>query len=787
MKYFSKFIYSLVAGALCVTACDMVQIGDSQMPHRAGEADVEGCLGVYFPETPNVGTFTPEAEKKVTITVARTVDTEDATVPVKITADPAKYFSVTDAVFKADQKETVITFSFAEDTPVGTSFPITLSVEGDQYVSKYSSYPSACSFSVLIDKWTEMGKALYTEDLVTACFGVSNLTYEVTVEKNDITEGLYRLVNPYDGKYPYNDPGDWDPDNNYYLIINATDPDNVYIPRCDLGFDWSYGMFYAISYGAYYMANGKTLEEAKKLCEFGKMKNGVITFPTKGILFGLPSEGLYYGNSNGKFKVILPGGKDVDYSLKLEADVCADAKVPVFLAAGKDIENVKYVVTAGTLEAADAKKVAGTIINGTAEGVQTLDLSTTEPNPEDGLKYEMIEISELATGAYTLVAVPYGLNDAGTELEAKTQQFVNFQFVAKEDEEQSAVVINTTLEETPSRFTDYDKYSSLAAAIWGSEITDAHFGLFKTADFEKSPSDFLDEVKYNTDKYGLSANQIALINAGGGLYVILQDLLDGTGYTLVVWATNGKLDKFVTSSCATELSPEVWKSLGETIWSEELIGVCLGLTNSTFSAEVLASETKPGRYKFPNLYKPFASPLGIWDPSGAPHDLIVDATNPEKVTIKAMDPGLVIASTTIVGGMEYYLSAGYSESVIISALGDLYGKKNGNVITFPKEGIYFLVEGSIYNFCADGFTITIPETQSSSSEKVVPSFGKVDAGHLDFSVKMPVSNVLSARKNCNFKAVTPEIRFVEFKAVSRQAQKPVKTFSREFKQGTKAF
>lgn len=784
MKSIRKFIYSLAACAFCLASCDIAQVGDAEKPHQPGEPDLEGCLGVYFPVTPEVGTFTPDDPKTVTITVARTLDTEAATVPVKLYAEPANLFSVTDAVFMADQKETSITFTFAPETPVGKSFPITLAVEGEQYVSKYSSYPSACSFNILIDKWTELeGTALYTEDLVTACFGVSNVTYEVKVEKNDITEGLYRLVNPYDGKYYYNEPGDWDPDNTYYLTINATDPDHVYIPTSQLGFDWSYGMFYAVSEGAYRMEGGKTFEEAITLCEFGKMKNGVITFPVKGILFGLPTMGLYYGNPNGKFKVVLPGGKDVDYSLKLETDICFNGDVPVFLCAGKDVENIKYVVVAGTLEDADAKKAASAIIDGTAENIQTLDLSATEPDPEDGMKYEMLDFTDLTTGPYTFVAVPFGKNDAGTELEAKEHKFVNFEFVAVEDEEANAVVVNALLEPTPARFADYDNYSSLAISIYGSGITKANAKIFTAANFKKSQQDCLEEVKYGTG----NSVDVARINAAGGYYAIAPDLLDGTEYVLVVWATNGKLDKFVTSSCATELSPEVWKSLGETIWSEELIGVCLGLTNSTFSAEVLASETKPGRYKFPNLYKPFASPLGIWDPSGAPHDLIVDATNPEKVTIKAMDPGLVIASTNIVGGMEYYLSAGYSESVIISAIGDLYGKKNGNVITFPEEGIYFLVEGSRYNYCADGFTITIPETQSSSSEKVVPSFGKVDAGKIDFSIKAPVTSKLPLRPRSQFVTVEPSLRYVGCKATLSQSRKSDKTFTREFKAGAEAF
>ncbi len=49
-------------------------------------------------------------------------------------------------------------------------------------------------------------------------------TYMVEVEESMTQPGLYRLVNPYGAAFPYNEPGDYDADNNYYLTINAVDP-----------------------------------------------------------------------------------------------------------------------------------------------------------------------------------------------------------------------------------------------------------------------------------------------------------------------------------------------------------------------------------------------------------------------------------------------------------------------------------------------------------------------------------------------------------------------------------
>ena len=151
-----------------------------------------------------------------------------------------------------------------------------------------------------------LGKATYTDDIVGSLFGADPVTYEVEIEESVDNPGKYRLVNPYGEVYPYNEPGDWDAENDYYLVIDATDPDYVNVVAGDLGVDWAYGMMWVMSGADYIVASGQaTVEQVAAAGYYGKLVDGVITFATKTIFVG-DDDGMYYANPNGAFKVVLP-------------------------------------------------------------------------------------------------------------------------------------------------------------------------------------------------------------------------------------------------------------------------------------------------------------------------------------------------------------------------------------------------------------------------------------------------------------------------------------------------
>lgn len=139
--------------------------------------------------------------------------------------------------------------------------------------------------------WRPLGMCSYTDRYLSELFGVSPLTYPVEIEENLNTKGLYRLVYPYDGKYPENAPGEWDDTKTYYLEIHAENPDKVYILTQDQGLDWGYGMMGMSSIAGYNIENGGAVYAEPY---YGTLKDGVLSFPERSLLVRM-SNRYYYG------------------------------------------------------------------------------------------------------------------------------------------------------------------------------------------------------------------------------------------------------------------------------------------------------------------------------------------------------------------------------------------------------------------------------------------------------------------------------------------------------------
>ena len=158
------------------------------------------------------------------------------------------------------------------------------------------------------EEWKSIGMATYTEDCVTTFFNVENVSYQVEVRENTNQPGLYRIINPYGAAYPYNAEGDYDTSKEYFIEIDATDPDGVYIPNLyGTGMNWGYGEFSITSMAYYYMAaQGATFEEVKDGGYCGILADNVITFPAEGLLISMAeynNGSLYKSNKNGAFRL----------------------------------------------------------------------------------------------------------------------------------------------------------------------------------------------------------------------------------------------------------------------------------------------------------------------------------------------------------------------------------------------------------------------------------------------------------------------------------------------------
>lgn len=169
------------------------------------------------------------------------------------------------------------------------------------------------TFVVEYTPWKDLGMCTYVDNFVGTFFSVGVPQYEVQLEQHPTNKGLYRLVNPYGEGYPYNEPGDWDDTQDYFMYINATDPAKVFI--CDSngdpaffysGMDWGYGEFVMTSMASYYLMRD---DEDSAAEYYGTMNNGMVSFSEGSLLVGMTDYnggGLYAGGEGGVF-MALPG------------------------------------------------------------------------------------------------------------------------------------------------------------------------------------------------------------------------------------------------------------------------------------------------------------------------------------------------------------------------------------------------------------------------------------------------------------------------------------------------
>lgn len=523
MKNIIKYSLSFLAMSAMMLSCA------KEDEHQPGEPDVDGCYQVYFPAQESSLTLDPSDPTTTTIAVMRTNTNGNITVPVTV-SDTSGLFTVSDLRFEDGQSESAITLTF-DKISVGKTYAVSFEITDPQYASKYNSNPVALDFSVLIEKWNSIGKGLWRDDFMTTFYKVDYAEYEVEILENDLKPGYYRVVYPYDAKYPYNEKGDWDESQTYYFEIHAENPNQVWIPVQNTGMAWSYGNVWMGSVAGYNIENGATLADVAKY--LGTLKNGVITFPNGSLLVGMEDYndfGLYYANKNDMFRVCLPGAVLTDYSIEAVAGESSDGEIPVEFALGADVASAKYAVYEGSISTAAKQKNAEAIAEGTEAAAKDV--------PASGA----LALSFDKSGVYTLVAVSF---DEAKKAQKNTA--IEFCYVAKGDEANYAVNLSAGLELT-SRYepAGYSKINSALYYIYGKDLVSVKASVFKTSSLagasEETIVNSLSEV---------SDSLVNVINTKG-----CSDLVTGltplTSYTLVVWGSNGYASKVVTSEITTE-------------------------------------------------------------------------------------------------------------------------------------------------------------------------------------------------------------------------------------------
>lgn len=206
---------------------------------------------------------------------------------------------VVDVPYTGDGFFTLIIVPFCEGTP-------------------RSAYINQMEIAFSEAEWRKAGRAFYREGIISAVeemipYGFEYPTYEyyVNVEESVENPGLIRLVDPYGDDSPLSSGYHYDHSKHWYMIIDATNPDQVVIKHMEgIGLDLGYGRMEIWSKAdrarnqPSFFGYGYSDEQIRALDWFGLFNNDQITFPENSISFSFPivnPGGWYEANSKGEF------------------------------------------------------------------------------------------------------------------------------------------------------------------------------------------------------------------------------------------------------------------------------------------------------------------------------------------------------------------------------------------------------------------------------------------------------------------------------------------------------
>ena len=583
-----------MAFAAAVIGCQVPEMTEPQ--YVPGEADNAFCYGVSFPKQDAAGshTFDPEATKVITLTAKRTNTFGDITVPVEV-VDTAGVFTVAPIVFADGQEETTFDITFAtvdEGGKVknGVTYAATININDTEYASIYGSGAKSIAFNVMVVTWQDfLDPATKEPAIITLYEGWWNEVHQATMKFYEVdgirTCFLTSIEKDDDG----NPTGIWGDDQNIGMLLrwyvadrpSGRDPsktlshknnlgfDFVEVPKQYFGFDYAdwaskpeaeaANPIYVYDYHHYWIERGYSVEDLggswlDEANDEGSPDEGYPMgyYDGKGgfylnLRYYIPGLGGFSPDPY-EFVAIASGFVRTDFSIALDTDFSSEGKTPVFVTAGADVATVKYAVYPGELTSTQAANKEPGITDGT-ENPSVIPAADLILDDEDNMKYATLLLEPETSGIYTVVAVSY---DEQAK-EGKDVDYVVINHVAAADT-LKRVVVQVGVEDVPARYTEFDNISAFGYYVLGQKLTEVHAAVVETAKYEKAVDTYNAAVK-ETASLALSASALAQVNATGGYFTLATGLAPLTSYTVIVWATNGYLDKIVTAERTTDGLP----------------------------------------------------------------------------------------------------------------------------------------------------------------------------------------------------------------------------------------
>ena len=540
MKTLKSILYAFIA-VFIFAGCD--DDGD----YLAGAPENPDCYNVYFPAQDNASDveLDPAADTKLSFIVRRLKSDGAITVPVSVKKNQGNVFAISAIEFADGQEETSFDVNFQE-TEVGTKYACEINIDDTKYASVYGEKSVGMTFSVTRVKWNLLTggagetKGKWRDDVISSLFGVTNANAEVELEiyERDDRPGYYRMV-PYtqtliSALFGRNVGSCTEP----YTIIDATDPDKVWIPYQTTGV--TLGGDGEIEIASKINKNIPSVSEAASL--YGTLKDGVITFPASSIYVNFTISGGWYGaNASGMQRIVLPGAKVYDYTLSLSKTEPKNGVVELGFTFGADVAKVQYAFFEGALSEALAEAKSKEMAEG---GLPTQEIAATGT----------VNAVMNETGMYSVLGNIY--NAAG---ELQGYSYLAFGYVKDGDEKPvlMSVGLNITDKYANKGYTAED-----SAEFWanGQEIESGYYGLYETEALAGATEANLITLVTSSQGMKFSAENLEAINKADGTFALmLGGLNGGTDYTLLVYAYNGYVSKLMTAQATTEGTPHPLK------------------------------------------------------------------------------------------------------------------------------------------------------------------------------------------------------------------------------------
>ncbi len=279
-------------------------------------------VGVYFAIDVNPEILIEKGQTSFSVPVYRTDASADFDLPiVYVLGDdtPTDLFSFPEEVhFAAGQKQANYEIGVKFNKLVadkGYEFTLTLSDADNLSFYGHESQEFVATYA----PWNYLGEGYYRDDIVSSVFkGLARPNFEAKVKiyESQLTKGLYRVEEPLSPGFCATIFGISVDDlpiakinctaRKEYLFINAADPEKVYIPAVNgkvplLGLNWGEGDFGVIS-------NVDAVLQGAPSTNYGKLRNGAVTFPKQSIVAGLDGKPLKFPlNTSGMLRILMPG------------------------------------------------------------------------------------------------------------------------------------------------------------------------------------------------------------------------------------------------------------------------------------------------------------------------------------------------------------------------------------------------------------------------------------------------------------------------------------------------